>query len=59
MAGSEESNPAMSTEELVKLIKGVGRKPIERDTLYNVMQDYTNVEFKDEQYGYLSLPVLN
>ena len=59
MAGSEESNPAMSTEDLVKLIKGVGRKPIERDTLYNVVQDYTNVEFSEEQFGYLSLPVLN
>lgn len=59
MAGSEESNPAMSTEDLVKLIKGVGRKPIERDTLYNVVKDYTNVEFSEEQFGYLSLPVLN
>ena len=35
MAGSEEQNPAMSTEELVMLIKQAGRKPVERDTLYN------------------------
>lgn len=59
MAGAEETNPAMSTEDLVKLIKGVGRKPIERDTLYHVLKDYSDVEFEDEKYGYLSLPVLN
>lgn len=59
MAGAEETNPAMSTGDLVKLIKGVGRKPIERDTLYHVLKDYSDVEFEDEKYGYLSLPVLN
>ena len=45
MAGSEEQNPAMSTEELVTLIKQVKRKPIERDTLYNVVTDYSNIDF--------------
>jgi len=35
MAGSEEQTPSMSTEELVILIKQAGRKPVERDTLYN------------------------
>ena len=35
MAGSEEQTPSMSTEELVMLIKQAGRKPVERDTLYN------------------------
>lgn len=45
MAGSEEQNPSMNTEELVTLIKQVKRKPIERDTLYNVITDYSNVEF--------------
>jgi aminodeoxyfutalosine synthase len=61
MAGSEEQNPAMSTEQLVQMIKRVGRKPIERDTLYNVLQDYSEVTFdSDHEYkGYLSLPVLN
>jgi aminodeoxyfutalosine synthase len=39
MAGSEEQHPGMSTRELVNLIKAVGRKPIERDTVYNVIQD--------------------
>lgn len=42
MAGSEEQNPAMSTEELVTLIKQVKRQPVERDTLYNVVKDYSN-----------------
>jgi aminodeoxyfutalosine synthase len=42
MAGSEEQNPAMSTEELVTLIKQVKRRPVERGTLYNVIKDYSN-----------------
>lgn len=46
MAGSEEQTPAMSTAELVTLIKQVNRKPVERDTLYNVVKDYSNVDFK-------------
>ena len=41
MAGSEEQNPAMNTAELVTLIKQVKRKPIERDTLYQVIKDYS------------------
>ena len=35
MAGSEEQHPAMSTTQLVTLIKQAKRKPVERDTLYN------------------------
>jgi len=46
MAGSEEQTPAMSTEELVNLIKQVNRNPVERDTLYNVVKDYSDVDFK-------------
>ena len=46
MAGSEEQTPAMSTEELVTLIKQAKRKPVERDTLYNVVKDYSDVDFK-------------
>ena len=45
MAGSEEQTPVMSTEQLVTLIKQVHRKPVERDTLYNVVKDYTDVNF--------------
>lgn len=40
MAGAEEQNPAMSTEDLVSLIKQVKRKPVERDTLYNLVKEY-------------------
>ena len=39
MAGSEEQTPSMSTIELVNLIKQVKRTPVERDTLYNVMNN--------------------
>jgi len=46
MAGSEEQNPAMTTEELVTLIKQVKRTPVERDTLYNVVKDYSDAEFE-------------
>ncbi|MCU0322835.1 MAG: aminofutalosine synthase MqnE [Chitinophagaceae bacterium] len=42
MAGSEEQNPSMTTAELVNLIKQAKREPIERDTLYNVVNDYSN-----------------
>ena len=44
MAGSEEQTPVMTTEELVRLIKQANRKPVERGTLYNVIQDYSLVE---------------
>ena len=61
MAGSEEQHPSMSTEQLVKLIRGVGRHPIERDTLYQVVKDFSEESFEDDgQYqGYLSLPVVD
>ena len=44
MAGSEEQNPAMTTLELVRLIKKAKRTPIERGTLYNVIQDFSLVD---------------
>jgi aminodeoxyfutalosine synthase len=61
MAGSEEQHPALSTRDLVTMIRRVGREPIERDTLYNVVTDFTNAEFaEDKEFrGYLELPVLN
>jgi len=40
MAGSEEQRPAMSTEQLVNLVTQANRKPVERDTLYNVVREY-------------------
>jgi aminodeoxyfutalosine synthase len=46
MAGSEEQTPSMNTEELVTLIKQVKRQPIERDTVYNEIKDYSEVIFE-------------
>lgn len=40
MAGAEDQNPKMTTDDLVKLIKDVKRIPIERDTLYNVVNTF-------------------
>ena len=48
MAGSEEQTPKMSTDELVMLISQAGREAVERDTLYNVVKNYSvkkDVEF--------------
>jgi len=47
MAGAEEQNPSMTTSELVTLIKQVKRKPIERDTLYNEIRDYSEIDLRD------------
>jgi aminodeoxyfutalosine synthase len=40
MAGAEEKKPALSTAQLVSLIKQVKREPVERDTLYNEIKNY-------------------
>ncbi|MFK7799776.1 MAG: aminofutalosine synthase MqnE [Aureispira sp.] len=59
MAGSEEQSPSMSTQQLVELVKAVGRHPIERDTVYNVLQDYQEYDFSQEAHeGFLALPVI-
>ncbi len=60
MAGSEEQHPGMSTRQLVELIKHVGRHPIERDTLYNVVTDYNDYQFPEEvKPSFYKLPVIN
>ena len=61
MAGAEEQNPSLNTQQLVDMIRRVGRKPIERDTLYNVLADYTDTVFEeDKQFrGYFELPVIS
>jgi aminodeoxyfutalosine synthase len=41
MAGSEEQNPKLSTQQLVDLIRTAGRIPVERDTLYNIVKDHS------------------
>ena len=43
MAGAEEQRPAMITSELVALIKQVKRAPVERDTVYNTLHDYSEI----------------
>lgn len=59
MAGAEEQTPAMSTQQLVELIRQVGRHPIERDTLYGVITDFKDVVFETENKPkYYSLPVV-
>jgi aminodeoxyfutalosine synthase len=61
MAGSEEQTPALTTYQLVDMIRKVGRYPIERDTLYHPIKDYTHEEFEeDSQFkGYYELPVVS
>jgi putative menaquinone biosynthesis protein, SCO4494 family len=63
MAGAEEQHPAMTTKELVELIRNAGKHPIERDTLYRIITDYKDVTFDedraDQQRKYYQLPVLN
>lgn len=48
MAGAEEQNPALTTQQLVELVKQAGRHPVERDTLYNVITDYMDYDFAAE-----------
>jgi aminodeoxyfutalosine synthase len=55
MAGSEEQTPAMSTAQLVTLIKQVKRQPVERDTLYHELRDYTEIDIKEIEVN----PLLN
>jgi len=55
MAGAEEQNPSMNTAQLVTLIKQAKRKPVERDTLYNVIRDYSNMDIKEIELN----PLLN
>jgi mannosyltransferase OCH1-like enzyme len=49
MAGAEEQNPNLSTEELCKLIEDIGRHPIERGTLYNIINDYKGFDWSAEK----------
>jgi aminodeoxyfutalosine synthase len=47
MAGSEEQTPAMSTAQLVSLIRQVKREPVERDTLYNEVKNYKDINMAE------------
>ncbi|HYK45244.1 MAG TPA: aminofutalosine synthase MqnE [Parafilimonas sp.] len=47
MAGAEEKNPALSTAQLVSLIRQVKREPVERDTLYNEIKNYAHEDIHE------------
>jgi aminodeoxyfutalosine synthase len=55
MAGSEEQTPSMSTAQLVSLIKQVKRQPVERDTVYNEIRDYSDIDVTEIEVN----PLLN
>lgn len=40
MAGAEDKNPEMSTQDIIFLIKQAHRIPAERDTLYNIIKTF-------------------
>ena len=44
MAGVEEQKPVMTTEQMIALIKDVNRQPIERDSVYNELRDYSDIK---------------
>jgi hypothetical protein len=45
----------------VSLIKGAGRRAIERDTLYHELKDWTDEAFEEDSAykGYIPLPLMN
>lgn len=45
MAGAEDQNPVMSTQELIQLIQHAGYVPIERDSVYNALHDFSQEVF--------------
>lgn len=44
MAGAEEQNPSLTTEQLCDMIRAVGKTPVERDTIYNTIKVYEALE---------------
>jgi len=63
MAGSEEQTPSLSTRDLVQLIKAVKRRPIERNSVYDELQDYNNIDLESlsmsSNKGFIELPVIS
>jgi len=55
MAGSEEQNPAMSTAELVTLIKQVKRKPVKQNTHEKEIRNYKYINVEEMEVN----PLLN
>ncbi|MBS1948557.1 MAG: aminofutalosine synthase MqnE [Bacteroidetes bacterium] len=54
MAGSEEQHPSLSTAQLVSLIKQAGREPVERDTLYNEIMNYKDIDLAEIELSPIS-----
>jgi aminodeoxyfutalosine synthase len=40
MAGAEDQNPAMTTDEICRIIRSAGFEPVERDSLYNFINTF-------------------
>ena len=40
MAGAEDQSPSMTIEEICNIIRNAGKKPVERDSLYNHIKYY-------------------
>lgn len=58
MAGSEEQSPQMSTPDLIKLITDVNKVPVERDSFYNELKEYSVHDVEtNSAIRYYQLPV--
>jgi aminodeoxyfutalosine synthase len=53
MAGSEEQHPSLTTTQLVSLIKQAKREPVERDTLYNEIKNYRDIQITEMEVNAL------
>ncbi|OYT10526.1 MAG: aminofutalosine synthase MqnE [Bacteroidetes bacterium 4572_112] len=40
LAGAEDQSPSMSTKDMVQMIEEVGRKAVERDSIYNIIEEF-------------------
>ena len=56
MAGSEEQHPVMSTPELIELVLSAGFQPIERDSIYNILHDYSVEPFVADEASQPATP---
>ncbi|MCC6816381.1 MAG: CofH family radical SAM protein [Saprospiraceae bacterium] len=58
MAGSEEQVPSLTTEQFVDMIRSAQKKPVERNSTYEIIRNYENYQFStSNSSGYYSLPV--
>lgn len=59
MAGAEEQSPVMTTKQICELILAAHKRPVERDTLYHTIRDYTDADLNAEfgADGFIELPL--